>query len=521
VIAVGAALAMTAACGGSSKTKTEPSNAAGQLTGRGPITLAQGKDTSGNVQNLINKWNSTHPKETVRLIELPEDADSQRQQMVQNAQTKSDAYTVLNLDVVWTSEFAANRWIVPMPQSQFDMSTFLPPTVKTAEYRNTLYAIPWKTDAGLLYYRTDLLKNAGIKAPPKTWAEMQSDCAKIKGVGCYAGQFDKYEGLTCNFSEAVDSAGGTIVDDQGKPNVNTPQAKQGLDFLVQGFKSGMIPKEAITYQEEPARRAFESGRLVFLRQWPYQYALSNKKGSSKVVGKFDVAPLPGLNGAGAPTLGGHNLAISQFAKNKATALDFIKYLTGEDTERANLLASSEAPTLASLYEDPSLQKKFPYLQTLKASLLNAQPRPQAVRYGDVTAAIQEDAYNALTGKMTTDQALADLQSRLGKLIQSSRPPGAGTLAMSPPRGPRRGLHDHSNRVRGQAAVPPRRAGFGPPGPPARLADLPGARARRRLPDRRGAPRVAVPAQPGTRLAGLRDPGRQVRRPEELHRHLHW
>lgn len=417
-IVVVAAMVMAAACGGSKSDDKKTSDTAGQLTGRGPITLAQGKDTSGNVQNLINAWNAQHPKETVRLIELPEDADSQRTQMVQNAQTKSDAYTVLNLDVVWTSEFAANRWIAQLPQSQFDMSKFLPPTVQTATYFNHMYAVPWKTDAGLLYYRKDLLKKAGISAPPKTWTEMQSDCQKVgKGVNCYAGQFDKYEGLTCNVSEAIDSAGGQIIDDKtGKPNVNTPQAQQGLDFLVKGFKDGMIPKEAITYQEEPARRAFEKGNLLFLRQWPYQWALSNKKGS-KVAGKFDVAPLPGLNGPGSPTLGGHDLAISQFAKNKATALDFIKYLTSEDTEKKNLLASSEAPTLASLYGDPELLQKFPYLPTLKASLLNAKPRPKAVRYGDVTAAIQEAAYSALTGKQTSAQALASLQSKLGTLVQ--------------------------------------------------------------------------------------------------------
>jgi multiple sugar transport system substrate-binding protein len=407
---------MAAACGSSGSGGTKTSSPAA-LAGRGPITLAQGKDTSGNVQNLVKSWNAQHPQETVRLIELPEDADAQRQQMIQNAQTKSDAYSVLNLDVVWTSEFAANRWITQLPSSQFTMSAFLQPTLQTADYFGHLYAIPWKTDAGLLYYRTDLLKNAGISAPPTTWAEMKADCAKIKGVGCYAGQFDKYEGLTCNFSEAVDSAGGVVVNAQGKPDVNTPQAKQGLDFLVQGFQSGMIPKEAITYQEEPARRAFESGKLVFLRQWPYQWALSNKKGSSKVVGKFNVAPLPGLSGPGAPTLGGHNLAISQFAKNKATALDFIKYLTNEQNERANLLATSEAPTLSALYADPELLKKFPYLPTLKASLLNAKPRPKAVRYGDVTDAIQGDVYAALTGKMTSDQALSDLQAKLGRLIQ--------------------------------------------------------------------------------------------------------
>ncbi|MDN3355258.1 ABC transporter substrate-binding protein [Actinomadura sp. DC4] len=409
-----ATVTLAAACGGSSDDKKSGA-ATGELTGRGPITLAQGKDTSGNVQNQINTWNKAHPQETVRLIELPESADQQRQQMVQNAQTKSDAYTVLNLDVVWTAEFAANRWVTALPKDQFTLSKFLPSAVQTGEYRGNMYAAPWKTDAGLLYYRKDLLQKAGITTPPKTWAELQTDCSKIKGVGCYGGQFDKYEGLTCNFSEAVDSAGGTVVDAQGKPNVNTPQAKAGLNFLVQGFKSGMIPKEAITYEEEDARRAFEKGDLVFLRQWPYQWALSSK--APKVKGKFDVAPLPGLNGPGAPTLGGHDLAISSFAKNKATALDFIKYLTSENTERLNLIASSEAPTLASLYDEPALQQKFPYLPTLKASLLNAKARPQAVRYNDVTTAIQEAVYGALTGKTSTDQALADLQTKLGPLTQ--------------------------------------------------------------------------------------------------------
>ncbi|MEV5754513.1 ABC transporter substrate-binding protein [Actinoallomurus sp. NPDC052308] len=416
VIAASVAV-VAAACGGSKSDDSKGgSSDSGALSGRGPITLATGKDTSGNLQNLVNTWNQQHPKEQARIIELPEDADAQRQQMVQNAQTKSNAYSVLNLDVVWTAEFAANQWIAQLPKDQFDLTKFLPSATKTGEYRNNLYAAPWKTDSGLLYYNKDLLDKAGITAPPKTWAEMQQDCAKIKGASCYAGQFEKYEGLTVNFSEAVESAGGVVVDDSGKPNVNTPQAKQGLDFLVNGFKNGMIPKEAISYKEEESRRAFEKGNLVFYRQWPYAYALSNKKGDSKVVDKFAVAPLPGLNGPGAPTLGGHNLAISKFAQNKATALDFIKYLTSEQTERANLINSSEAPTLASLYSDPELQKKFPYLTTLKASLDNAKPRPQAVRYGDVTAAIQEAAYAALTGKSTSDQALADLQNKLGQLI---------------------------------------------------------------------------------------------------------
>ncbi|NUR83997.1 MAG: ABC transporter substrate-binding protein [Nonomuraea sp.] len=417
----GLLLTLLAACGGGGAPGgggATPSG--GELTGRGPITLATGKDTSRNLQNQVDAWNKGHPGEQARIVELPESADVQRDQMIQNARAKSDAFTVLSLDVVWTSEFAANRWIVPLPQDQFDLSKFLPPTVATGQYRGRLYAAPWKTDAGLLYYRKDLLDKAGIKEPPKTWQEMEADCKKVPGVSCFAGQYEKYEGLTCNFAEAVNSAGGTVVDPAtGRPDVNTPAAKQGLDFLVTSFRNGVIPKQAITFKEEEGRRYFQEGKLLFHRQWPYQYALADKDdGSSKVAGKFAVAPLPGLTGPGAPTLGGHNLAISTYAKNKASALDFVTFLASEERQRANLLASSEAPTLAALYDEPELRAKYPYLAVLKESVLNAEPRPQAVRYGDVTAAVQEAAYAAITGARPSAQVLADLQAKLQTLTTS-------------------------------------------------------------------------------------------------------
>ena len=424
-IGVISALALVA-CGSGGGGSTGQSGASTALDGRGEITFVTGKDTSGNMQKLVDKWNSDHPDQKVRIVELPESADAQRQQMVQNAQVKSDAYTILNLDVVWTAEFAANRWVAELPKDQFDLDNFLKPAVDTALYRDKLYAVPTYSDGGLLYYRKDILDKVGISAPPKTWGELTTDCQKVQAaalpeaanMGCYAGQFEKYEGLTVNFDEALHSAGGSIVDSSGKPTLNTPQAKTGLDTLVQAFKSGVIPQKAITYKEEEGRRAFEAGELLFHRQWPYQWALANKTdGSSQVAGKFDVAPLPGLTGPGVSTLGGHNLAISAFAKNKATALDFIKYFTSVDSEKSNLLATSQAPTRTKLYEDQELVKQFPYLPTLKASILNAQPRPKVVRYGDVTAAIQEDAYAALTGTKTTDQALSDLQTKLTDLTK--------------------------------------------------------------------------------------------------------
>jgi multiple sugar transport system substrate-binding protein len=422
--AVTAALVSLAAAGCSGDSGDGGSGkSAPKSNDRGPITLVTGKDTTGTIQGQLDRWNAKHPKEKVTMVELPESADQQRQQFIQNARTKSHAYTVLDLDPIWVSEFAANQWIDQLPENAFPIGRMIPAVVNTGKYFNRLYAVPYNTNAGLLFYRKDLLKKAGISQPPATWSQMDADCAKVhklpegKGIGCYAGQFDKYEGLTVNFSEAVASAGGDVVNAKGKADVDTPAAKKGLQFLVDGFKDHTFPKQAITYEEEDGRRAFQAGKLLFHRQWPYQWDLANKKdGSSKVAGKFAVAPLPGLDGAGKSSLGGLDLAISKFATHKATALDFIKYFSSEANARQNLENASTAPPYTDLYSDAKLQAKFPYLTTLKQSLDTAVPRPKVVNYGDATAAIQENAYAALTGKKSVDQALQQMQQDLAKSI---------------------------------------------------------------------------------------------------------
>src|SRR3954453_18608940 len=167
-VAVASSFALLAtACGsGDDGSSGGGGSSAGALEGRGPITLATGKDTSGNLQNQLNAWNASHPNEKVELKELPEDADAQRQQMVQNAQNQSDAFSILNMDVVWTSEFAANQWIVQLPEDKFpDLNKLIPATVETARYRDKLYAVPITSDGGLLYYRKDLLAQAGVPVP--------------------------------------------------------------------------------------------------------------------------------------------------------------------------------------------------------------------------------------------------------------------------------------------------------------------------------------------------------------------
>ena len=419
------ALLVAAACGGGGD---EPSGgtggeAAGDLTKQGPIQVWQGKDQPGYFPKLVKRFNDSHPQGQVEFKELPDSADAQRAQMIQNTQIKNPQMAVLSVDVVWTAEFAAKGYIQELPKDQFPTDTMLPATVASATYFNKLYAYPSTSDGGLLYYRKDLLDKYSVEVP-KTFDEMKAACEKIQAgenddkLGCFAGQYNKYEGLTVNFAEAVNGAGGVIVGEDGKPNVNTPEALKGLSTLVDWFKDGTIPKGAITWQEDQGRQAFGNGTLIFHRNWGYVYNLANKTdGSSKIAGKFDVAPLPGITGPGVSSLGGHNYAIAKNADNKGTAVDFLKFMSSEEIQKNNSLATSSSPTLEKLYTDPDLVKKFAFMPTQLKSIQGAKPRPKAVKYGDVTLAIQDAAYGAIQGQTAPDAALSSLQTRLQGLIQ--------------------------------------------------------------------------------------------------------
>jgi multiple sugar transport system substrate-binding protein len=407
VLAVSALL--MAGCGGGDDSGGGGSDQS--LTSRGPITYVAGKDNNNVNRTTIDKWNAAHPDEKVTFKEQSDQADQQHDDLVQHFQAKDQNYDVTSVDVIWTAEFAAKGWLHPLKDSfAVDTSKFLPATVKTATYNNTLYALPYASDGGLLFYRKDL-----VKTPPKTWDEMMGMCsiAKQNNMGCYAGQLTKYEGLTCNATEAINTAGGKVVGDDGKtPEVNSPESAKGLSRLAEAYKNGNIPKEAITFQEEQSRQAFEAGKLLFLRNWPYVYSLATTDASSKVKDKFGIAPLPGDSGPGASTLGGHDAAISAYSAHKATAFDFLKFWASEETGRYFATQGSLAPVLSSLYDDPALQKKLPYLPTLKTSIENAVPRPVTPFYPAVTKAIQDNSYAAIKGEKPVEQALTDMNNAI-------------------------------------------------------------------------------------------------------------
>jgi multiple sugar transport system substrate-binding protein len=410
LIGVVAALVL-AACGG------PEDGGGGGAQGTGPITFVVGKDTSGWTQKLIGDWNAAHPDQKASLLELPEAADAQRSQFVTNLQAKSDRYDVLGIDVVWTGEFAKSGWLLELDQSQFPLDKELKPAVDTAMFEGKLWAAPFRTNGGLLFYRKDILDKAG-KQPPTTFDELTALCplAQQNNMGCYSGQFAKYEGLTVNFAEAVQAAGGEIMTDNGTKVALGAPAVQGLSFLADGFKNGTMPKPAITYKEEEGRRAFMAGELLFLRNWPYVYTLASESDpANKVKGKFGVVPLPGFTGAGSSSLGGLNLAVSAFSKKQQSAVEFLKLASTAEQMKAMSMTSGEPPAWADLYSDSEMVEKFPYLPALKEGLLAAKPRPVTPYYQEVTSAIQEDAYAALQGQKAPDQAINDLTQKLNQI----------------------------------------------------------------------------------------------------------
>ncbi|MFG3187131.1 ABC transporter substrate-binding protein [Streptomyces nigra] len=392
----------------------------GPGAGRGPMTLATAGDLTGYLGSVLEGWNRTHPDERVTLVELPDSADETHAQMTTDLRDGDRSrFDILNIDVSWTSEFAAQGWIRPLERDRFALDTFLKPVVGTATYDGRLYAVPYVTNAGLLLYRKDILAEEGVD-PPRTWDELERAARTIApkhGLDGYAGQFLPYEGLTVNAAEAVYSAGGSILGDEGeRVTVNSEAARDGIDFLARGVREGWIPRQALTYKEEESKQAFQDGRLLFLRNWPYAYAVASAEGSP-VAGKIGAVPLPGPDGPGTSVLGGSNLAVSTHARHPDSAARLLAYLTSEHVQRQVLTRGALPPVRADLYEDPELVRRFPYLPTLRESVRTAAPRPKSPRYGQVSLVVQAVVRDAMAGHDTPEAAVRRLARELDAIAR--------------------------------------------------------------------------------------------------------
>jgi multiple sugar transport system substrate-binding protein len=406
------ALFVLASCGSSNSSSGGGSSAksAPAAKANGNVTWCIGKDTTGAFAEMVTRFNKQYPKAHAKLLELPTSADQQRAQLIQRLRAKSPECDVLGMDVVWTAEFAGQNWLRDA-SSLIDKrkADFIPATLKTAQFDGKTWAVPFNTNAGFLYYRTDKIKSA-----PKTWQDVYNQ-AKSGGGIVYQGA--SYEGLTVNYLELLYAAGGTIVDSSGKKlQMDKNKATQVLAFMANGIKSGAAPKANVTYMEEESRRAFESGQVAAMRNWPYAYALDKK---SKVGSKFAISPLPSWQGGkAASVLGGYNLGISAYSKNPSGATAFVDFVTKPAQQQVMAAKASLPPVLGSVYSDPQVKKAMPFADQLKQAVAQGQARPTSPVYPQISQAIYKNVYSALQGNATPQAAVNKMASQIQSALKT-------------------------------------------------------------------------------------------------------
>jgi multiple sugar transport system substrate-binding protein len=329
---------------------------------------------------------------------------------------------ILQLDVIWTAEFAAAGWIVPLSQWNPDVSGLFAGAVAADTWANTLYAMPWWMDVGMLYWRTDLLDR-----PPATMEELRAAATRVRAsprapANGLVLQGARYEGLITGFDEFLGGFGGRIMDDRGAIVVDSPEGIRALTFLCELVRAGLVPRDALTWHEEESRLAFQNGNAVLMRNWPYAYALMNDTAQSHVTGRFGVVPMPAAPG-GRPTasLGGQQLAINAFSRHKDAAYRLIAYLTAPQQMVERVQIAGNFPPLRSLYDDPRVQASLPIpTEQLRSVLERATPRPVTPVYSQLSELLQIQLHRALTGQTSPDAALHEAARQMNALVERTK-----------------------------------------------------------------------------------------------------
>lgn len=358
----------------------------------------------------------------VNVIPKPQSATDTYAQYQRFFQGQSSDLDTMEIDVIWPGAFAAN--LVDLGPKLGDAAkNHYPGIVANDTVGGKLVAMPFFSDFGILYYRTDLLQKYNIGAPPKTWDELEQQATTIMNgekasnpnFGGFVWQGNAYEGLTCDALEWLASNGGGLIIENGKCTINNPQATAILT-KVKGWIGTIAPRGVTTYQEEDARNTFQSGNAAFMRNWPYAYALGNAA-DSPVKGKFDVTSLPAAQGQKpVGTIGGWALAVSKYSKNQDAAIEFTRYMTSPEVQTYRAVIGTYVPTIQSVASDPAVQQAQPYLANLANVQRVARPSSETgENYNQVSTAFFQGINNIENGQ-DPSSVLPTVQNQIQRLL---------------------------------------------------------------------------------------------------------
>lgn len=410
-----AAVSLLEACGGTSNS----SGGGGQTVN---IVWKSEQDPTPTYQNLANAFNNSVGRQKgihVTWQQGPANTDDLTTIYNNMLRARSSTIDVMSIDIIYPASFAANQWSKPITESQWPASErqkYLSAPMQGCTFNGQLWAVPFRTDIGLLYYRTDISPNA-----PATFDELTSMGQQLgpKARYGYVWQGAQYEGLVCNFVEVLYGYGGTILDPNNpkKVTVNSPEAQQALTKMV-SWVGGISPAAVTTYKEDDARNIWQQGNAVFMRNWPYAYKLGNDPTQSKITNKFSFGPIPYGTGqsVGHSAIGGWNLAINAYTQNADAAWEFINFMMQPAQQKYAAINASLTVTLLSIYDDQGVLQKQPLFAKLKGSLENAKSRPVSPVYNDVSIAIQRNVYNALKKQASPADALSAMSNDLKHVV---------------------------------------------------------------------------------------------------------
>jgi trehalose/maltose transport system substrate-binding protein len=334
------------------------------------------------------------------------------------------------IDVIWPGIMAPHA--VDLTETfSGTIANYFEAIVQNNTVEGKLVGIPWYTDAGLLYYRTDLFEKYGIAGPPATWADLETTAKTImdgeRGEGLsdfwgFVWQGNAYEGLTCNALEwQVSNGGGNIIEPDGTVSVNNPNAAAAIDRAA-AWIGTISPEGVTTYQEEESRGVWHGGNAAMMRNWPYAFSASQAE-DSVIKGKLAVSVLPMGDAEGArnaATLGGWQMMASTYSEKQDAAIEFCKYITSVEVQKSMAIERSLLPTIASLYDDADVLAAQPFFGQLKDTFTGgAVARPSTVsgsEYNNVSTAYFTAVHGVLTGGGDAAGALGDLEGDLADIM---------------------------------------------------------------------------------------------------------
>jgi multiple sugar transport system substrate-binding protein len=379
------------------------------------ITFWAGPDPTGATQQLIVYFNELNAGK-IKVIWQPQSSntDTYFSNVKRALQAKSATPDVFAGDVIWPAELASQGLVLPIDKywPTSERGKYLDGPVLDVQYKGHIYAAPWFTDYGLIYFRRDLLARYNLPVP-STWEQLRSEAVTLVKRGAakegFVFQGDQYEGLVCDALEYITGAGGRIY---GPMAASTQaQAAQGLATMRSMVTSGAAPPAVFTYQEPPTVRDFISGDAAFARNWNNMWALAQDPTQSKVVGRVGV--IATLHEPGQPTgystLGGWNFFINIHSAHPSASWQFINFMIQSFAQSYHAVHGGYVPVLRSTYSDPQVLSANPYFATVVPNL-HILPRPTSPAYSAISLRMQQAFHKVLTGSMAPDTAVKDVKS---------------------------------------------------------------------------------------------------------------